>query len=130
MTKEVRSLVNYLRFLECPKCSHSAHCAGGDECRLTEVADLIERMSAELDAAKHDLHMLQRQCDNGCLLCAHYVDCEKCNLYQSIPIPPDEPLSCMDLELGECRGMKGSPCKGCDFYNHWEWRGLCNENSQ
>ncbi len=112
---------------------------------LRQAVHLIEKLSADrdtwklrADAALRDLRSVIKHADDGCLLCAHYHPCagKDCPQYISGTGAtdkegkeyPDFKWSCDDFEYGTCPAMENTPCNGCDFENHWEWRGLCEEN--
>lgn len=103
-----------------------------------------ENLSADRDAWQHiadaavrDLHSVIKQVD-GCSLCAHYYPCagKDCPKYISGTgannpdgtEDPDFKWTCEDFDFGTCPALENMPCNGCDFENHWEWRGLCKEN--
>ena len=60
----------------------------------------IEDLKRKLDAALHDLLSLSASITESCLYCKHYQG-------------DDQENACPD-----------TPCHGCDFRNHWEWRGV------
>lgn len=114
--------------------------------RLMEAAaDDLEEMRASRDtwkkraeAAVQDLRSVIRYADKGCELCAHYIPCtgKDCPQYisgtgatgQDGKQYPDFKWTCDDFEYGQCPAMENTPCNGCDFKNHWQWRGSCAEN--
>lgn len=112
---------------------------------LRDAVILIKALSVDSDtlkrraeAAERDLHSVINGVDDGCLLCAHYHPCagKDCPQYisgvgmigQDGKRYPTLKWSCDDFEYGTCPAMENTPCNGCDFENHWQWRGPCKEN--
>lgn len=133
----------------CPLCDEPLE----DCCNMYQrAAYLIESMTAELEQAKQerdtwerrgeaverDLHSIIRYAEDGCLFCAHHLTCagKDCPRYMSgmgLTDPdgkeyPDWKWTCEDFEFGTCPLLENTPCNGCDFENHWQWRGPCAEN--
>lgn len=95
------------------------------------LAENITELQSQLDAAVNDIKVALNTDDN-CLLCKHYIKCEdeSCNCYVSGYGCTDEKghymdwhWSCEDFNWGECPKLENTPCNGCDFVNHFEWRG-------
>lgn len=111
--------------------------AGGEsipDCRvLTDDSDAAA-WKKKYEAVLADLHSIVKKCDDGCVLCVHNHVCqgEKCPKYEKGVGAvgkdgtefPDFKWSCMDFDWGTCPMMENTPCNGCDFQNHWEWRGI------
>lgn len=111
--------------------------AGGEsipDCRvLTDDSDAAA-WKRKAEAAVADLHSVIKKCDDECKLCAHYFECqhEKCPMHEEGVGAvgkdgteyPDFKWSCEDFDWGTCSMAKNTPCNGCDFQNHWEWRGI------
>ena len=92
------------------------------------------RLTAERDAAVADIRFMLSHPDDGCDLCGNKRECkeEKCPAYtsgigaidqQSGKEYPDFKWTCMDFDYGTCDFLENTPCNGCDFKNHWQWRG-------
>ena len=105
---------------------------------LQNVKAELEQVKRERAAVLADLKANIRYIDDGCKLCAHYVECreEDCPHYISgaggemtdkngtVAELPDMRWSCMDFDFGSCDLRKDTPCATCDFVNNWEWRGV------
>lgn len=98
----------------------------------------IEHLERERDAAVDDLRSVIIDVDKGCILCAHYHECkgEACPHFESGVEAVhmygsqiyDFEWTCELFEYGTCAEMENTPCNGCDLQNHWEWRGVKEEN--
>lgn len=77
-------------------------------------------MERELKAALADLLNVSASICESCLYCKHYHVCEgaKCDCYDQ---------GCTEEHVGDCKKLTDTPCNGCDFKNHWEWRGVKQE---
>lgn len=112
---------------------------------LREAVILIQALSVDSDtwkrraeALERDLHSVIKSVDDGCLLCAHHHPCpgKDCPQYvagigatgKDGKEYHDFKWTCEDFEFGTCPAMENTPCNGCDFENHWKWRGPCEEN--
>ena len=85
------------------------------------VADLIEKLQAERDAAEQERDKLRleraalleiiREGNEFCSTCVHIVNqyADHCEL---------EEHHCNQCSCDECI------CKDCDYGEHWEWRGV------
>lgn len=106
--------------------------------QLDKVFNVINIWKHRAEAAERDLHSIIRQADDGCNLCRHYQPCmgKDCPKYISGKGATDEggmeypnfPWTCEEFDFGTCPLLENTPCNGCDFENHWEWRGPCEEN--
>lgn len=110
--------------------------AGGEsipDCRLlTDDSDVVV-WKKKAEAAIADLREVVKQTDDGCKLCIHNHVCleEKCPKFECGVGAvgkdgtefPDFKWSCTDFDWGTCSMLENTPCNGCDFQNHWEWRG-------
>ena len=76
-------------------------------------------MDRELKAALDDLRSIVMGTENTCLYCKHYRECEgeKCDRYES----------CNADYLTDCEKLEKTPCNGCHYRSHWEWRGVKDE---
>ena len=100
---------------------------------LTDDSDAAA-WKKKYEAVLADLHSVIKKCDDGCILCAHFHKCqeEKCPEFQTHIGAidedgneyPDLKFTCMDMDWGTCPMVENTPCKDCDFQNHWEWRGI------
>lgn len=77
----------------------------------------IEELQRKLDAALQDLLNQSASICESCLYCKHLHECEgeNCDCYDQ---------KCTDEFTGDCKKLVNTPCNGCDFKNHWEWRGI------
>lgn len=90
MTEEARKVVNRLKYLnEVAYGYHIDGCVMGMkvdefESMMEQAADMIERLSAELEAAKRDLGILAVHPDQFCNMCKHYLTqlCIACDDYE------------------------------------------------
>lgn len=102
---------------------------------LTHERDTCQKRA---EAAVQDLRSVIKYADKGCELCAHYIPCagKDCSKYisgtgatgQDGKEYPDFKWTCEDFDYGQCPAMENTPCNGCDFVNHWQWRGPCAED--
>lgn len=97
----------------------------------------------KFDALYEDMRSVIKKCDEGCKLCIHNHVCQEENcpkfekgvgaVGEDGTEHPDFKWTCMDFDWGTCPMLENTPCKDCDFQNHWEWRGPqkgeANENS-
>lgn len=143
-----KTLEEIKKGLEC--CQHDPYnglcrCDNGCPYRLKDKCDqlrkdalaLIEQLERERDAAVDDLRSVIIDVDKGCILCAHYHECkgEACPHFESGVEAVhtygsqiyDFEWTCELFEYGTCAEMENTPCNGCDFQNHWEWRGVKEE---
>lgn len=109
------------------------------------AADMIKKLSADRDAwkrraeaAERDMFSVIKLTDDACQLCAHYQACkeEACPRFTSgMGVTdldgtqyPNMKWTCMDFKYGTCKMLEDTPCNGCNFENHWTWRGPRAEN--
>lgn len=80
-------------------------------------------MERELKAALNDLLTVSASIAESCLYCKHHHECEgeNCDCYDA---------DCTFDYAGDCKKLRDTPCNGCDFRNHWEWRGITEENCE
>lgn len=123
------------------RCENGADCddcIGAYHCRVeADALAYIEQLERERDAAVEDLRSVIIDIDEGCILCAHYHECkgEACPHFESGVVSMDMggtqvhdfEWTCQLWEHGTCAEMENTPCNGCDFQNHWEWRGVKEE---
>lgn len=104
-----------------------------------KLAEELDKIKRERDAAIADLKSKIPYIDDGCELCAYYVECRgtDCPHYESgvggtmtsedgtVKELPDFEWECIDFDYGSCDLRKGTPCETChDFVKNWEWRGM------
>lgn len=79
----------------------------------------IEDLQRKLDAALRDLLDHTASICESCLYCKHYHECQgkECDWYSGGSY-------CMLQPHGDCKKLVNTPCHGCDYRNHWEWRGV------
>lgn len=79
--------------------------------------ETIEALERKLDAALQDLLNQSASIAESCLYCKHRQECEgeNCDCYD---------INCTFECVGDCKKLVNTPCNGCDFRNHWEWRGI------
>ena len=108
---------------------------------IENMADIIKSAYKQRDAAVADIRFMLSHPDDGCDLCGNKRECkeEKCPAYtsgigaidqQSGKEYPDFKWTCMDFEHGTCDFLENTPCNGCDFKNHWKWRGVEQEDAE
>lgn len=114
MTDKDKKLIENLRYgvMFCAHCSNRATCAV--ECSAYQdaqsAADLIERLSMELEAVMRDVDTVAHDGNDVCAVCKHY--------------------DCNTDGYRDCENCKDKcPCIWeCEENSHFEWRGLCAEN--
>lgn len=104
MTDEAKKVVDALRcdFWNCGKCDYEENGGGCDSDRLnTDAADQIERLSAELER----------------------VSLERDAAVRDLAI---------NRSCATCKNEAGLKCaaNGCAYDNEWQWRGVCEENTE
>lgn len=115
MGKDVEKIVRILQ-----KCDDGGFCDGCDykdeadstgACKvMSKAADVIERLSAELEQVKRERDAAVKDIPRACGYCKHFKhDVECCD----IPGCCDNP---------DCWNISG-------VNSGWEWRGVCKENS-
>ena len=108
---------------------------------IENMADIIKSAYKQRDAAVADIRFMLSHPDDGCDLCGNKRECkeEKCPAYtsgigaidqQSGKEYPDFKWTCMDFDYGTCDFLENTPCNGCDFKNHWKWRGVEQEDAE
>ena len=108
---------------------------------IENMADIIKSAYKQRDAAVADIRFMLSHPDDGCDLCGNKRECkeEKCPAYtsgigaidqQSGKEYPDFKWTCMDFDYGTCDFLENTPYNGCDFKNHWQWRGVKQENAE
>lgn len=93
-------------------------CVGDLYAQMNQLIHQRDSWRRRAEAAERDLHSAITA-DVGCALCAHRHECNGCD---------NEGICTKQFEFGTCPAMKDTPCNGCDFENHWRWRGPCAEN--
>lgn len=106
--------------------------------KKNNLLDIAKSWKHRAEAAERDLRSIIKQVDDVCNLCRHNQPCmgKDCPEYFKGKDVPDENgvkdptliWTCEDLIFGTCPLLENTPCNGCDFENHWEWRGPCEEN--
>lgn len=113
---EVEKIVKALRYCDseewtdCEKCVRFGECYEDHRSVDADAADMIERLSAELEKAKRERDAAVNDIPRACGYCKHFkTDVECCD----IPGCCDNP---------DCWNISG-------VNSGWEWRGVCEENS-
>ena len=113
---------------------------------LKQAADALEKLSSENRQLVQQISVLQEERDAAvkdlmnvfwddevCNYCKykHHCEDEKCSEYIEGKGCYDEDSryfdwkwSCRDFDWGTCAKLENTPCNGCDLINHFEWRGV------
>lgn len=107
---------------------------------LADSVALSRKLKARCEAAERDLRSVIQYADEGCKLCVHHHECQSRNCPNYIEgmgatdwdgkSHPDFKWTCRDFEFGTCAALENTPCNGCDFENHFSWRGPGKEEAE